>query len=252
MINAAFAPHDPRTIEHHLSVEECARVLASLKPAFIHRPECKRLLPKIIECVGGHPNEIYFDVPRLRSAYPTTYLTSGIAYAFHPHRDTWYSAPMSQINWRLPIFDISPENCLAFYPKYFSRTIQNNSQIYNYAQWNKKNRVAAAKHVNSDTREQPKPQEEVDPDKIQIICPATGAYPLFRSNLHETVPNTNAIARYSIDLFTTATLSRILAPKTSTHVARGRPWDYVGCSDLANLPEARIALYEDEIRQPRT
>ena len=95
MIIEAFAPHDPRTIEHHLSMEECARVLASLKPAFIHHPECKRLLPEIIESVGGDPNEIYFDVPRLRSAYPTTYLTSGIAYAFHPHRDTWYSAPMS-------------------------------------------------------------------------------------------------------------------------------------------------------------
>jgi len=85
MINEAFAPHDPRTIDRYLSMEECARILSSLKPAFIHHPECKRLLPEIISSISGDPNAIYFDVPRLRSAYPTTYLTSGIAFAFHPH-----------------------------------------------------------------------------------------------------------------------------------------------------------------------
>jgi hypothetical protein len=255
MINEAFAPHDPRTIEHHLSMEECARVLASLKPAFIHHPECKRLLPEIIASVGGDPNEIYFDVPRLRSAYPTTYLTSGIAYAFHPHRDTWYSAPMSQVNWWLPIFDISPENCLAFYPKYFRRAIQNNSQIYNYAEWNKRSRVEAAKHVNSDTREQPKPQEEVDPDKIQIICPPAGLILFSGAHLHETVPNTSGIARYSIDFRTVHygdAVAHLGAENVDSRCTGTTMGDYVRCSDLAHLPESLVALYEDEIRKPRT
>jgi hypothetical protein len=255
MINQAFAPHDPRTIEHHLSMEECARVLASLKPAFIHHPECKRLLPEIIESVGGDRNEIYFDVPRLRSAYPTTYLTSGIAYAFHPHRDTWYSAPMSQINWWLPIFDITPENCLAFYPKYFSRAIQNNSQIYNYAEWNKKSRVEAAKHVNSDTREQPKPQEEVDPHKIQIICPPAGLILFSGAQLHETVPNTSGIARYSIDFRTVHygdAVAHLGAENVDSRCTGTTMGDYLRCSDLTHLPEALVASYEDEIRKPRT
>ena len=255
MINEAFAPHDPRTIEHHLSMEECARVLASLKPAFIHHPECKRLLPEIIESVGGDRNEIYFDVPRLRSAYPTTYLTSGIAYAFHPHRDTWYSAPMSQINWWLPIFDITPENCLAFYPKYFSRAIQNNSQIYNYAEWNKRSRVEAAKHVNSDTREQPKPQEEVDPHKIQIICPPAGLILFSGAQLHETVPNTSGIARYSIDFRTVHygdAVAHLGAENVDSRCTGTTMGDYLRCSDLAPLPEALVASYEDEIRKPRT
>ena len=254
MIIEAFAPHDPRTIEHHLSMEECARVLASLKPAFIHNPECKRLLPEIIASVGGDPNEIYFDVPRLRSAYPTTYLTSGIAYAFHPHRDTWYSAPMSQINWWLPIFDITPENCLAFYPKYFSRAVQNNSQIYNYAEWNKRSRIEAAKHVNSDTREQPKPQEEVDPDKIQIICPPAGLILFSGAHLHETVPNTSGIARYSIDFRTVHygdAVAHLGAENVDSRCTGTTMGDYLRCLDLTRLPEALVASYEDEIRKPR-
>ena len=97
MIEEAFAPHDPRRIHEVLSMEECAAILSKLKPAFIHDPECKVILPEIIRALGGDPEEVHFDVPRMRSAYPTDYLTSGIAYAFHAHRDTWYSAPPSQI-----------------------------------------------------------------------------------------------------------------------------------------------------------
>ena len=254
MINEAFAPRDPRTIDRHLSIEECARILSSLKPAFIHHPECKRLLPEIICSIGGDPNAIYFDVPRLRSAYPTTYLTSGIAYAFHPHRDTWYSAPMCQINWWLPIFEITPENCMAFYSKYFYKPIQNNSEIYNYAEWNRRSRLEAAKHVKSDTREQPKPQEEVDAESIKIICPPAGLILFSGAHLHETVPNTSGIARYSIDFRTVHygdAVAHLGAANVDSRCTGTTMRDYLSCSDLGHLPEALVASYEDEIRNPR-
>src|SRR5690242_4317720 len=49
MLEQAFAPHDPRRIHQYLSMEEAAGILAKLKPAFIHHPNCKQLLPEIIE-----------------------------------------------------------------------------------------------------------------------------------------------------------------------------------------------------------
>jgi hypothetical protein len=67
----------------------------------------------------------------MRSAYPTDFLTSGIAYAFHPHRDTWYSAPHCRLNWWMPIYPLHPENSMGFYPRYFAETVVNNSEIYN-------------------------------------------------------------------------------------------------------------------------
>jgi hypothetical protein len=254
MIHDAFAPHDPRTIDRQISMEECARILSTVKPAFIHHPECKRLLPEIICSIGGDPNKVYFDVPRLRSAYPTTYLTSGIAYAFHPHRDTWYSAPMCQINWWMPIFDLKPENCLAFYPKYFRRPLHNNSEIYNYAKWNRRSRVEAAKHITSDTREQPKPQEEVDADPITIICRPAGLILFSGAHLHETVPNTSGIARYSIDFRTVHhddAAAHLGAINVDSRCTGTTMQDYLRCSDLSHLPDALVALYEREIRHPR-
>jgi len=195
MIIEAFSPRDPRTIHRHLSMEACAQVLAKLKPAFIHHPRCKEILPDIIAGLGGDRERIYFDVPRMRSAYPTDYLTSGIAYAFHPHRDTWYSAPMCQLNWWLPIYEIVTENCMAFYPEYFDRALPNNSEIYNYQDWNRVNRRDAAKHVKSDTREQPKLQTSIASRDVRLLCPPGGLIMFSGAHLHETVPNTSGLAR---------------------------------------------------------
>ena len=253
LIDEAFAPHDPRTIDRVLSMEECAAILVKLKPAFIHHPQCKRLLPEIICSIGGDPDAVYFDVPRLRSAYPTTYLTSGIAYAFHPHRDTWYSAPMCQINWWLPITEIMPQNCLGFYFEYFDRPLRNNSGIYNYGEWNRTSRVEAAKHVKSDTREQPKPQENIEIDSIKIICPPGGLILFSGAHLHETVPNTSGVARYSIDFRTVHhedAVAHLGATNVDSRCTGTTMNDYLRCSDLRHFPEKLIASYEHEIRNP--
>ncbi len=248
MIEEAFAPHDPRLIDQYLSMEEAAEVLGKLKPSFIHHPECKRLLPEIIAELGGDPAKTYFDVPRMRSAYSTNYLTSGIAYAFHPHRDTWYSAPMCQINWWLPIFDITPENCLFIQPSYFAQAIKNNSQIYNYQEWNARSRSEAAKHVRSDTREQPKPQQEIEQEDIRVICPPGGIILFSAAQLHGTVPNTSGFARYSID-FRTVHLAEVVAHdgarNMDTRCTGTTVGDYLRCTDLQHLPAEVISSYDD-------
>jgi hypothetical protein len=247
MIEEAFAPHDPRLIDRHLSMEEAAAALAKLKPAFIHHPECKRLLPEIISELGGDTSKTFFDVPRMRSAYPTNYLTSGIAYAFHPHRDTWYSAPMCQINWWLPIYELTSENCLAFYPKYFGEAVKNNSDIYNYADWNARSRAEAAKHVRSDTREQPKLQQQIEPQDLRVICPVGGVILFSGAQLHETVPNTSGVGRYSIDFRTVHAddvVARAGAPNLDSRCTGTTMNDYLSCSDLHHLPDEVFKSYE--------
>ena len=188
-------------------------------------------------------------MPRLRSAYPSHFLSSGIAYAFHPHRDTWYSAPMCQINWWIPIYPLDPNNSMAFYPRHFSDQVKNNSEIYNYYEWNTKNRASAAQHVKQDTREQPKPQQELDPVTIRYL-PPPGAVILFSgAQLHETVPNTTDLARYSID-FRTVHLDDVVAGRGAANVnsrATGTTMrDYLRASDLQQLPEDVIRLYDDD------
>ena len=99
LIQEAFGDLDPRTAQHTLSVEEYAAILGKLKPAFIHNPQSKQFIQRIFADMECDSNKSYFDVPKMRSSTSDGYLTTGIAYAWHPHRDTWYSAPPCQINW---------------------------------------------------------------------------------------------------------------------------------------------------------
>jgi hypothetical protein len=192
--------------------------------------------------------KLYFDVPRLRTAYPPEFLASGIAYAFHPHRDTWYSAPPCQLNWWLPIYPLHQEHAMGFYPRYFGEAIKNNSDIYNYYEWNAKHRATASDHVRTDTREQPRAQQQIENVTIRLLPPPGGLILFSGAQLHETVPNSANIARYSID-FRTVYLEDVMArrgaPNVDSRCTGTTMRDYMRASDLEHLPEESVKLYDD-------
>jgi hypothetical protein len=249
MLRDAFAPHDPRTIHRHEDAGQVAATLSKLKPRFIHHPECKRLIPAMMAEHGVDTDRLYFDVPRLRSAYPSDFLSSGIAYAFHPHRDTWYSAPMCQLNWWMPVFPIEAGNAMAFYPQYFDHPVANNSEIYNYYEWNARSRASAAQHVKTDTREQPTPLQPIEGPSLRYLPPPGGVILFAGAQLHETVPNATGLARYSIDFRTIDiddAAARRGAPNVDGRCSGTTMRDYLRASDLSPVPEEVVALHDDD------
>src|SRR6266516_890493 len=94
LIADAFGARDPELAQHEMPVEDYAALLAVLKPKFIHHPRAKEAIRGILRELRCDLTKTYFDVPRMRTATSENYLTSGIAYAFHPHRDTWYCAAL--------------------------------------------------------------------------------------------------------------------------------------------------------------
>ena len=99
----------------------------------------------------------------MRTSTSDAYLTSGIAYAFHPHRDTWYSAPFSQLNWWIPIYpSCNPSNVMAFHPQHWSNPVRNGSRRYNYYEWNQDESGQRRLSTSGPTPAmQPKPEEPV-------------------------------------------------------------------------------------------
>jgi hypothetical protein len=250
MVEAAFHPYDPRKVHEHMAVERCVEILADLKPKFIHHEKSKELIQGMLAERGCDPEKTYFDVPRLRTAFPSDYLASGIAFAFHPHRDTWYSAPGSQINWWMPVYDICPENSMAFHPRYWDEAVPNSSNTYNYYAWNRASRQSAAQHVKTDTREQPRPQVPLAPDpQVRVVAQVGGVMLFSAAQLHSTVPNTCGLTRFSID-FRTVHLddvwSKAGAPNIDSASTGTTMRDYIRASDYAHLPEEAIAPYCDE------
>jgi hypothetical protein len=249
LIEDAFSPVDPLHIHESLPAEKCAEILAGLKPKFIHHPTSKKYIQGMLAELGCDMGKTYFDVPRMRTAFPGDYLNSGIAYAFHPHRDTWYSAPLCQINWWMPIYDLASDNCMAFHPQYWTRGVKNGSDRFNYQRWNLESRYNAAQHVKGDTRVQPRPEEEIELEpQVRIICEVGGAFLFSAAQLHSTVPNTAGVPRYSIDFRTVHlddVMGKIGANNVDSACTGTTMGDYLRGTDLSHLPEDAIALYHD-------
>jgi hypothetical protein len=246
----AFAPIAPKNAQHELPVEKYASILESLKPKFIHHPRAKQLIPSLLKELGCDLKKTYFDVPRLRTSTSNNYLTTGIAYAFHPHRDTWYSAPQCQINWWIPVYDITPENGLAFHLNYWDKPLKNGSRDYNYYRWNAEGRKSAAKQIGKDTRQQPKPEEPVELDpQLRVVAPPGAIIVFAGAHLHSSVPNTSGYTRFSIDFRTVNSddvASNTGAPNLDSECTGTTLRDYLNCVDLSHVPDDLIAKYDTE------
>lgn len=247
MLEDAFHPLDPRSAQHEMAVEDFADILAALKPAFIHHPEAKRIIVELLLERGCDLESTFFDVPRLRSSTSDGYLTSGIAYAFHPHRDTWYSAPACQLNWWLPVYPAPPESGMIVYPRYFASPVQNSSSDYDYARWNKESRFSARQHLHRDTRQQPAAQEELDLRGGVILNGEPGSLAVFSAaQLHASVENCSGATRFSID-FRTANIDDVVNARGAQNVDSACSGttlgDYLRGSDLSPVPEHWVKRY---------
>jgi hypothetical protein len=245
---AAFAPHDPQVAQESMPAERYVEILAELKPKFIHHPRAKELIAGLLSELGCDIERTYFDVPRLRTMAHGEYLKAGLAYQFHAHRDTWFSAPHQQLNWWLPVYAIESENSMAFHPQYFDRPIRNSSDGYDYEEWNKTGRKQAATQVTKETRKQPQPEEplELEPD-VRVVTPPGGTLVFSAAQLHSTVPNTTSRTRFSID-FRTVNLDDLIegvaAPNVDSACTGTTLRDFLRASDLEPLPEDVIAKYD--------
>jgi hypothetical protein len=244
----AFAPHDPQIAQESMPPEQYVEILAELKPKFIHHPRAKELIAGMLSELGADIERTYFDVPRLRTMAHGQYLNAGLAYQFHSHRDTWFSAPQAQLNWWLPVYAIESENSMAFHPQYFEQPIRNSSSGYDYGEWNKTGRQQAAKLVKKETRKQPQPEEplELTPD-VRVVTPPGGTLVFSAAQLHTTVPNTTSRTRFSID-FRTVNLDDLLegvgAANIDSECTGTTLGDFVRASDLAPLPADVIEAYD--------
>lgn len=250
LIKASFSPYDPETAQFHLPVEQYAEILGKLKPEFIHHPESKRHLRSLLADMGCDLEKTYFDVPKMRSSTSDNYLTTGIAYAWHPHRDTWYSAPMFQVNWWIPIFDIQADNAMAFHPQYWNRPVRNTSKGYNYYVWNQQHRGGhVSQYLKEDPRPLPRASEtlELDP-QLRLIVPAGGIILFSGAQMHSSVPNTSGKTRFSIDFRIVHVEDALLnrgAPRVDEQCTGTTMRDYLRTTDLSHLPEEIIARYDD-------
>ncbi len=250
MIEDAFAPRDPRRAQFDMPVEEFAAVLSELKPRFIHHPRSKALLQVIFREFGCELSKTYFDVPKMRSMAHGDYLKAGIALAFDPHRDSWFASPLCQQNWWIPLYEIGPDDSMAFHPRYWSEPVRNGSSEYNQYEWNLNARRTASQNITAETRKIPRPEEPIDLDpQIRLVPPPGGIILFSGAQLHSTVPNTAGRTRFSID-FRTVHLDDVAnmrgAPNVDSAPTGTTLWELMRADDFSKVPAQVIRLYDPD------
>jgi hypothetical protein len=249
LIEEAFGDLNPEVAQTAMPVGRYVEVLSELKPKFIHHPQSKLFVRDILERRGCDLDQTYFDVPRLRTSTSDGYLTTGIAYAWHPHRDTWYSAPMSQLNFWMPVYPIVAGNAMAFHPDHFSSAVPNTSGGYNYYEWNSKFRASAASNVETESRPLPAPIVDIDMQNPLVFVPDVGGLIEFSGqHLHSSVPNESGRTRISID-FRTVHIGDIEqglgAPNVDIECTGSSIRDFLCAADLSPMPDRIVRLFDD-------
>lgn len=223
-LTALFDPYPAEEVHLHLTPEAVAALLATWKPSFIHHQHSKTLVRKIIEEVGFPPDRTHFDVPKPRTAFPVGHLSTGIAFAFPWHRDTWYGAPPQQINWWLPVFDVRPDNAMRFDPAQFARAVPNSSEAFDYYEANVARRTTATQ-VRAEIQPRPAALDHHPDDELVVVAPPGSVLLFSAGHLHATVPNTSGRSRYSVDFRT--------VDRDDVESGTGAPTPDVACTGTA-------------------
>jgi hypothetical protein len=198
---ALFHPHDPQHAHEFIEPAQMARMLGEWKPRWIHSERSKQLVCDIIMQAGLPGEFTHYDVPKPRTSFPVGHLTTGVAFAFPWHRDSWYSAPVQQLNWWLPIFPIREDNSMAFDMSGFGRAVPNTSDTFDYYR-NNSQRLNTARQVGREEQSRPGAIDHKAAQEL-IVLPSPGSVLLFAgAQLHTSIPNTSGLARYSVDFRT--------------------------------------------------
>jgi hypothetical protein len=137
---------------------------------------------------------------------------------------------------------------MAFHPAYWDTPVKNSSRRFNYYNWNASGRAEAAKHITSDTRDQPRPEEPIELEPaIRFVTEPGGMILFAAAHLHSTVPNKSGRTRYSIDYRTVDIRDAAAmrgAPNVDSQCKGTSIRDFRRGSDTQRAPEALASLYD--------
>ncbi len=146
-----------------------------------------------------------------------------------PHRDSWGSNLMTQLNWWAPVFPVEPGATMEIWPAYFDRPVPNSSATWDI------DALRVAKGDYPLLPEAARPEEPGEPVLIEpgeLLC-FSGAH------LHASRPNHTGRTRISIDVRTVDVADHTGAPNVDGR-ARHTGYDWFHrLSDGACLASTR-------------
>ena len=127
MAEAAFDPFPPPLAQDSFGPEDCLARATALRRSFMRDGEARAAFRAVLGSIGLDPAAAFADRLILR-LQPSGDTHSGRRVRdLPPHRDTWGSNLMAQINLWGPVFPLDPGATMVIWPALFDRAVPNTS-----------------------------------------------------------------------------------------------------------------------------
>ena len=244
MAEAAFAPHSPPLAQAAFEPEDFLARAAALRRSFMRDGEARAAFLAVIESLGLDPDATFADRLILR-LQPSGDTHSGRRVRdLPPHRDTWGSNLMSQVNLWGPVFPLDPGATMVIWPALFGRPVPNTS-----ADWDleRLRETPGGRYPLLPVLRGPVPNDGPAGRELPILIEPGDLLCFSGAHLHASRPNRTGTVRVSVDS-RTVDLADHRAGRGAENVdgrapRDGRDW-FHRVSDGAALAEALTAPVE--------
>lgn len=128
----AFGPDVLETGRLEFSKADLLARAGAANQTFSAEGKAQALFAAFFREAGLPVAQLYADQHRLRtSPSGTNYLSDRVRHV-PPHRDSWGSGFLSQLNWWGPLHDIEDQQNLTIYPRYWDTPIRNDSADWDF------------------------------------------------------------------------------------------------------------------------
>ncbi len=129
---------EPRKAQFEMSDKDFFEKLKPIRSEFYKDEFWHKKIGDVLRGFDWDVDQLQMDPMRLRVVAHDGHLNPRAQSVYYPHRDTWYGHAQELITWWIPLDDLSLEETFDFYPDYFSKKVMNDSEVFDYNIWVKK------------------------------------------------------------------------------------------------------------------
>ncbi len=196
LIKEYFDTETPTKAQFQYSPEEFTKRASKLRKIALKDTVLKESFLEALQEIGLTTEKLFWDKLILRlSPHSTTHLSERVRF-LPAHRDTWGSNIYASINLWAPIYPLTPERTICFYPNYWTKPIANNTAEWDFEIIKADMKAGRPASIGLT----PHPTEELNlADSLPIVIEPGDLMAFSGAHLHASVPNESGEARFSID-----------------------------------------------------
>jgi hypothetical protein len=203
LIREAFGTHDPVLAQWEHTREDYLDRVHRLQRRVRVDSEVRRQFVDALTGTGANADRTYLDWVHLRvlphGQSHRGERTEGTGF----HRDTWSSNVYAQTNWWTPVYPLTSERTLAFYPGYWARPLANTSREWDLEKLRALRRGDRPPADDEAMPLIPEPAGPVDDaDELRLVLGPGDLLCFSGAHVHASVPNESGAARFSVEVRT--------------------------------------------------